>query len=163
MRKAQESTPSPGGRKDYPIHCVECGKKEVRPAVVKEEIKKSYDGRIYDLVIDDLPVRRCSACGEVYYSVDSDERILAALRRQLRLLTPEHIRANLRSLSLQQNEAAARLGIAPETLSRWLSGGMVQSRAMDNLLRAFFACPDLRHNLSARGPRRRFGETVTSA
>jgi DNA-binding transcriptional regulator YiaG len=105
-------------------------------------------------------VTRCKACGEVYFTEESDERIVAALRDHLALLTPAQIRANLETLGLSQKEAAGRLGIAPETLSRWLCGAVIQSRAMDNLLRAFFACPQVREKLTGAEIDRAFGEKV---
>ncbi|MBI3468595.1 MAG: transposase [Planctomycetes bacterium] len=46
-------------------------------------------------------------------------------------------------------EAARQLGIAEATLSRWLNETQIQSRAMDNLLRVFFAFPEVRRALSA--------------
>jgi hypothetical protein len=47
-----------------------------------------------------------------------------------------------------EKQAAARLGIAEATLSRWMTGSIIQSRAMDNLLRVYFAFPDVRRALS---------------
>ena len=96
----------------------------------------------------------------MFYTTDSDDRINAALREHLALLSPEQIRSNLQSLGMTQKEAAERLGVAPETMSRWLSGAMIQSRAMDNLMRSFFACAEVRENLSGSGTNRRFGEVV---
>jgi hypothetical protein len=144
-------------RKNYPIHCIECGKKEVRPATIRQTLPRNHDGRIYDLDVTNLPVTRCESCGEVYYTQDSDDRIIAVLRERLWLLTPEQIRANLAALKLNQKEAAVALGVAPETLSRWLSGGLVQSRAMDNLMRAFFALEDVRNGFMRADMRGRFG------
>lgn len=149
-------------RTDYPVHCIECGKKEVYPAVVRETWEQNHDGRIYKLTIDDLPVLKCRACGDVSYGLDADDRMTAELRRHLGLLTPESIRANLESLHVTQKEAAEGLGIAAETLSRWLSGGLVQSRAMDNLLRAFFGSPVVRRSLTNFNLRRKFGEVIDS-
>jgi putative zinc finger/helix-turn-helix YgiT family protein len=148
--------------KKYPIRCIECGKKEVRPTILARDVKKNHDGRVYDLHISDLPATQCSACGEVYFTTESDERIAASLRDHLGLLTPDQIRANLESLKLNQKDTADRLGIAAETLCRWLSGAMIQSRAMDNLLRGFFACPELREKLTGPGRDRAFGVLVTS-
>jgi len=160
MPKNEKSAMTGVGPRKYPVRCVECGKTGLRPAVIHREVKKNHDGRVYLLAIDDLPVNRCGDCGEVFYTTDSDDRINAALREQLGLLSPEQIRANLESLRLSQKKAAERLGVAPETLSRWLSGAMIQSRAMDNLLRSFFACAEVRENLSGSGTKRRFGEVV---
>jgi len=146
-----------GRTKKYPIHCIECGKQEVRPAVVARNVQKNHDGRVYDLSISGLPVTRCGACGEIFFTADSDERIAAALRDCMGLLTPEQIRGNLEMLKLNQKEAAERLGVAAETMSRWLSGAMIQSRAMDNLLRGFFAYPELREKLRPGERDRWFG------
>ncbi len=49
---------------------------------------------------------------------------------------------------MQQKTLAACLGIAEATLSRWLSGGLIQSRAMDNLLRVYFGIPAVRELLT---------------
>lgn len=150
-------------RTNYPIRCIECGKKEVYPAVVQETWEQNHDGRIYKLTIEDLPVAKCRACGDVSYGLDADDRMVVELRRHLGLLTPERIRANLEALHLTQKAAAEGLGIAAETLSRWLSGGWVQSRAMDNLLRAFFGSAAVRAGLMSGKRRRKFGEKIAGA
>ncbi len=149
---------SPANRqKKYPIRCIECGEKEVRPALIDHQVKVRHDGREYQLRLDALPVTKCNACGHLYFTQESDDAISLALREKLGLLTIDQIRTNLESLGLRQKDAAERLGIAAETLSRWLSGAMIQSRAMDNLLRGFFACPDLRDKLRGCRPDREFG------
>lgn len=66
----------------------------------------------------------------------------------MRLLTPEQIETAIQQLGLRQKELAARLGVAEETISRWINGSMLQTRAMDNLLRAYFALPQLRAALT---------------
>ena len=148
-------------RKKYPIRCVECGKREVRRATANEKVRRNHDGRVYELAIDALPVTKCDACGAVFFTQESDERITASLRQRLVLLTPQQIRTNLETLGLTQKAAAACLGVAPETLSRWLCGVIIQSRAMDNLLRVFFACAEVREKLTGRHQDRSLGETVT--
>ncbi len=75
------------------------------------------------------------ACGELVFDDHADEQISEALRKHLGLLTPEQIRLALRALGMPQKTLAASLGIAEATLSRWMSGGLIQSRAMDNLMR----------------------------
>ena len=149
-----------GKTRRYPIRCIDCGAKEVRPVTIRKEVAKNHDGRNYNLVIDELPVTQCQSCNSVFFTDQTDSRIDAALRTHLRLLTPEQIRANLAALSLSQKEAAEKLGIAPETLSRWLNGAMIQSRAMDNLLRMFFACPEAREKLLGQQSDAQLGVTV---
>jgi len=77
-----------------------------------------------------------------------DAQIQAALRSHLQLLAPPEIREALARVGMTQKEAAQRLGIAEATLSRWLNETQIQSRAMDNLLRVFFAFPRVRKALN---------------
>ncbi|MCI0455651.1 MAG: type II toxin-antitoxin system MqsA family antitoxin [Gemmataceae bacterium] len=103
-----------------------------------------HDGAIHDLHLPELEIPRCQTCGETYSTSAVDERISEALRAHLRLLTPAQIRRGIEKLGLQQQELAERLGVAAETISRWVNGALIQSRAMDNLLRLYFALPEVR-------------------
>jgi len=141
--KADETRP-------YPIRCIECGRMEVRPAVVAFEAERNHDGRLYKLSIRNLRVNRCDHCGELYFDAAADDQIAAALRKRLHLLPPEAIRRNIASLGLTQKELAERMGVAAETMSRWLSGAMIQSRAMDNLMRLYFGLPEVRAAIADR-------------
>jgi transcriptional regulator with XRE-family HTH domain len=78
------------------------------------------------------------------FTEDVDRQINDALRIHLKLLAPKQIREAIDRIGLTQKELALRLGIAEETLSRWLTESQIQSRAMDNLLRAYFAFPQIR-------------------
>src|SRR5512133_3425435 len=91
MSSDQKSVRDSERRKGYPIRCIECGKEEVRPASIDERIQRNYDGRLYDLAVQDLPVTRCGACGKVFFTEESDDHIVAKLREQLALLTPGRI------------------------------------------------------------------------
>lgn len=77
----------------------------------------------------------------------TDEQISQALREHLTLLAPQQIRQSLRALSLTQKEMAEWIGVAAESVSRWVSGSNIQSRAMDNLMRLFFAFEKVRSAL----------------
>jgi putative zinc finger/helix-turn-helix YgiT family protein len=143
--------------KRFPIRCIECGQQAVYPTTITKNILKKHDGRPYEITVNEMPVTACHACGHVYFSAASDDQINAALRDKLALLSPLQIKANIEALGISQREAARRLGVAAETLSRWISGAIIQSRAMDNLLRAFFACPDLREKLQGRETDKQLG------
>ena len=149
-------------RKKFPIRCVECGQVAVRPAMIPFEIEKNQDGKLYQLHIPKLHANRCENCGEVYLGSEADAQISAALRDEIGLLTPQQIRGNLAALKLNQKDAAEQLGIAAETMSRWLTGAMIQSRAMDNLLRVFFGCTEVRKQLSGANQDRNFGASIAS-
>jgi DNA-binding transcriptional regulator YiaG len=162
------SEPSkPGDKREprqrkYPIRCIECGQKEVRPAVIPYSLKKNHDGRLYDLHVPDLQVIQCGKCGAVYTSNDADEQICAALRAELHLLSPDEIRDNLALLKLNQKDFAEVLGVAAESVSRWVTGMIIQSKAMDNLMRLFFSVPNARRFLRGRTPVRK-GAAVEQA
>jgi putative zinc finger/helix-turn-helix YgiT family protein len=103
-----------------------------------------HDGCLYTVTIPDLEVPRCEKCGTLVRVDAANRRVSEALRRQLGLLTPEEIRQNRDTLGLTQEQFADQLGVAEATLSRWETGAQIQQRALDNLLRLFFALPEVR-------------------
>ena len=112
------------------------------------EAEIRHDGRLYTFTIPHLDIPVCQACGEKVFTEKVDDQINAALRSHLHLLTPAEMRAALERVGMTQKQAADRLGIAEATLSRWLNETQIQSRAMDNLLRVFFAFPQVRTALN---------------
>jgi DNA-binding transcriptional regulator YiaG len=111
---------------------------------IRYDAEVRHDGRLYAFTIPHLDIPVCQACGEKVFTEKVDDQINAALRSYLHLLKPEDMRTALGRVQMTQKEAADRLGIAEATLSRWLNETQIQSRAMDNLLRVFFAFPDVR-------------------
>ncbi|HLW63881.1 MAG TPA: helix-turn-helix domain-containing protein [Gemmataceae bacterium] len=107
-----------------------------------------HDGRLYSFAIPKLAIPVCRNCGQKVFTEKVEEQIQAALRAHLHLLTPEEIRFELEQLEMTQKDAADQIGIAEETLSRWLNGVQIQSRAMDNLLRLFFTSQEVRASLA---------------
>ena len=122
----------------FPRACAQCGKGEIWPAVTPYDAEVKHDGRLYNFHIRELQVNRCNACGEVYFDAVTDAQITQGLREHLRLLSPDEIREGIQSLGLTQREFAQQTGIASETISRWLSGAYIQSRAMNTLMRMCF-------------------------
>jgi putative zinc finger/helix-turn-helix YgiT family protein len=109
--------------------------------------KVKHDGVVYELHLPSLEIPRCQTCGETYTTSAVDEQVSDALRSRLHLLTPAQIRKGIEKFGLKQQVVAERLGVAAETISRWVNGALIQSRAMDNLLRLFFALPEVREAL----------------
>jgi len=137
------------GGKPFPWRCPECGKKgTVRPATVRYRTRIKHDGRLYEVEVPKLRVPRCSDCGELIFDNGADEQIVRALREQLGLLAAEQIRNNRESLRLTQREMADQLAVAVETISRWETGALTQSRSMDRYLRVYFGIPAVRTALS---------------
>lgn len=136
----------------FPWRCHNCGKDEVRMATLNYDAKVKYDGRLCEFPVAGLMLPVCGACGERVFTDKVDEQINAALRSHLHLLSPEEIRAALNRLVMTQKAVANCLGIAEATLSRWLNECQIQSRAMDKLMRVFFAFQNVRTVLASEMP-----------
>ncbi len=135
--------------KPFPRRCAECGKTEVWPATIAYDAEVKHDGRLYAFRITRLKINKCRACGEILFSNVSNEQVTQALRDHLGLLSPTQIRESLSNLGMMQKDFAERIGVAPETVSRWIGGTHIQSRAMDNLMRLFFRFDNVRSALPA--------------
>jgi DNA-binding transcriptional regulator YiaG len=135
----------------------------VAMATISYDAEVRHDGRVYAFTVPNLSLPICGACGTKVFTEKVDDQINVALRENLRLLTPQEMRTALERVKMSQKEAAERLGIAEATLSRWLSETQIQSRAMDNLLRVFFAFPQVRRALTGQGQDPQLGATDISA
>lgn len=140
--------PREAGSRPFPWPCLQCFALTVVPTVMDFTAKVKHDGVVYDLHLPALEVPCCQTCGETVITSAVDEQINGALRSRLRLLMPAQVRKGIEKLGLKQQEVAKRLGVAPETISRWVNGALIQSRAMDNMLRLFFTLPKVRDALS---------------
>ena len=135
-----------------PWRCSDCFTQTVVPTVIDDYVAKvKQDGVIHELHLPGIEVPRCQTCGQLTITTTVDERVNEALRAHLRLLTPTQIRKGIEECGLNQQEFADRLGVAPETISRWVNGALIQSRAMDNFLRVYFAVPEVRAVLQGTG------------
>jgi DNA-binding transcriptional regulator YiaG len=143
----------------FPWRCRHCGKNQIVMATIDYDAEVRHDGRLYAFKVADLHLPICQACGNRVFTETVDDQINAALRLNLRLLTPDEMREQLERINMTQKEAAERLGVAEATLSRWLNETQIQSRAMDNFLRVFFAFPQVRCALSGEGQDPQLGET----
>jgi putative zinc finger/helix-turn-helix YgiT family protein len=135
----------------FPWYCPNCREAAVYPERMLFKTEVKHDGRTYPLELPDLEVPRCRSCGQRVISHAVDDEVLRALRRHLRLLTPQQIRERREALGLSGTKLAERLGVAQETISRWETEALIQSRAMDNLLRVYFAFPEVRAALQGPG------------
>jgi putative zinc finger/helix-turn-helix YgiT family protein len=134
--------------KPFPWKCSRCRERAVAPATVAYTATLEHDGRPYDVRVSDLRVPRCDKCGKLVMTDEANLRITEALRAEAKLLAPAAIRHQREALGLTQKQLAARLGVAEATLSRWETGGQIQQRAMDRLLRLFFAFANVRAALA---------------
>ena len=142
-----DKIPPAGRDRPFPWRCPECKAKAVYPQATDYRSTVKHDGRAYEVRVPDLEIPTCRQCGEQYFTVGTDDRIIAALRAQVSLLTPQEMQEQRGRLEMSQQELAEQLGVAKETISRWETGAMIQSRAMDNLLRLFFESEEVRRLL----------------
>ncbi len=153
------STTTPAA-KAFPRYCDRCRKKTVWPATIPYRSQVLYEGNVYDVDTPQLVVPRCRECGELYFDNHAEAQMSRAAREQLRLLQPEQIRTNRLAIGSSIQDLAARLGVSPEDLSNWEEGLLLQPRAVDNLLRSFFAFPDVRAALRGLDQNPAFGAVV---
>ena len=139
--------PPVGRDRPFPWRCFECKAKEVYREPSDYTATHKHDGRVYTTHIPDLALPTCRKCGAKTFSAGDDDRIFAELRAQIGLLTPPEILRSRGEFDLTQQELADQIGVAKETISRWETGAVIQSRAMDNLLRVFFGSAEARRLL----------------
>jgi HTH-type transcriptional regulator / antitoxin MqsA len=94
-------------------------------------------------------VPTCTSCGEYFVDIDEFDAMQRELSERIRaeegLLAPTRIRAIRESMGLTQQEFEKVLGVGPKTVVRWERGTVFQSAAIDKLLRAVEAVPELRN------------------
>jgi len=131
--------------------CREFGVAQVTIPVYTIDLE--HDGRRYSVTVHNIAVLKCGSCGNQVIPDESDERISEELRRQAGFLFPEEIRKKREALGLSQESLAEHLRVSVATLSRWETGGQIQQRAMDRLLRLYFEVPQARQYLNSDGQR----------
>lgn len=141
----------------FPSKCRTCGKHAVKKKVVDYVTEREHDGRTYSFTVPALDILECEECHARVLSGASREKVEEALRVKAGLLTPTNMRENRIRLGYTQERLARELRVAKETVSRWETGGQIQQRAMDLLLRLFFGLPQVRKVLADDGGLQRLG------
>ena len=113
-------------------------------SIVDYTAEAQHDGRLHIFPVRDLKLPMCGTCREKVFTDDADRQVRFAMRTYLGLLAPNQIRDAIQRVGLSQQDVSKGLGITEETLSRWLNETEIQSQAMDHLMRAFFAFPQVR-------------------
>jgi putative zinc finger/helix-turn-helix YgiT family protein len=124
--------------------CGICRERAVQPATLHYEATVAHDGREYAIVLPDLQLFQCTACGNLVLDDAADNRVSDALRAKVGLLRPDEIREHREALDLTAEQLAQYLGISTPTLLNWERGHQIQSRGMDKLMRGFFDVPAYR-------------------
>jgi putative zinc finger/helix-turn-helix YgiT family protein len=130
--------------------CATCRKGIMNPVTLDYSVEMEHDGRAYMLRVPNLEVLLCDQCQSNVLPDASYERLADALRREAGLLIPSEIIEERTALGLNQKDFAHLLGVAPETVSRWETGGQIQQRVMNDFMQAFFDLPELRNYLKRK-------------
>jgi DNA-binding transcriptional regulator YiaG len=143
--------------KTFPCKCLCCRERSIAPVTLPSfTADLEHDGRAYAVTVRDLDVLRCGNCGNQIIPDDSFDRLTAELRRQAGLLAPGEIKGNRDRLHLTQKALAGHLRVSESTLCRWETGGQIQQRAMDLLMRLYFDIPQVREHLAKGCPSETF-------
>lgn len=128
-------------RRAHEDACFECGT-IMRPH--RGRLDLSVNGE--KMVVTGIAHLRCPKCGEGILSLEAMRelslRAHAAYRERFGLLSPNEIRSIRVKYGLTQAQLAKLLRLGGNTLSRWESGRIVQTAAMDVLLRLLRDLPE---------------------
>lgn len=132
--------------------CANCGEYSLNERIAAMEHEVA--GRVI-LIEDDLHTF-CGSCGHVSYVgsqiSEMEIRVARKIREQDGLLMPEELKAVRNKYGLTQSEMEDLLSIGKKTWIRWERGKVVQSKAVDTLIRAMAAHPAIvRDLLSQKG------------
>ena len=130
--------------------CIHCRERAVQRAILPNYTQEmEHEGKTYKVTLANFEVYQCANCGEASLDAAATERLTDALRAEVGLLAPSEIRRKREAFGLNQQQLADLLRISMYTLSRWESGGQIQKKSMDLMLRAFFDVPEFRHYVGA--------------
>jgi putative zinc finger/helix-turn-helix YgiT family protein len=117
-------------------HCPACHEGWLKFITVTERIFHEEDGVRLPVIIKNVPLEKCTNCGETFRGPEAARLHHEAVCRTFGFLSPREI-TDLRekSLRLTQEEFAQLTGIGLATISRWERGRLIQNRAMDRYLR----------------------------
>lgn len=118
------------------LHCPECDRQTLEPSVWAHDFK--HEDRVVH--VDGLECYLCSNCGADPVFPEqirrNERRIADAKRRSDGRMTGDEIRAVREQFDLSQQEASELFGGGVNAFSKYERGAVLQSVAMDRLLKA---------------------------
>jgi putative zinc finger/helix-turn-helix YgiT family protein len=115
--------------------CTLCGA-EAATRTVKSQQFAYRDGASNVLLVAEIPVVSCTACGETYTDVGAEEAQHEAVCRHLGRLTPAEIKELRERNGFSQAKLAEITGIGIASIKRWESGSLIQNASLDARLRS---------------------------
>lgn len=125
-------------KKPFPWQCPKCEAVAIRESTIEYSVEGKHDNKPFAFTIASLHAPKCDVCGEVVFDDTSHSQISESIRSHLGLLSPEEIAAGIEKRGLTQRQVAQEIDVSGETVSRWISGAIIQSRNNDKRLRRFF-------------------------
>jgi len=122
------------------MKCTKCG--QVEMGSMPETIERHHytESGLLNVYLEGVPVRRCPACGEAYFRIRAPgvlhRTIAETVARKPAPLTPAEFRFLRKHLGWTGAEAARRMGVTGEQVSRWEHGKTPISAMADRLIRA---------------------------
>jgi len=121
---------------DHP--CFECGTGTL-VSVLEPFTTRTTDGM--EITVPDVPMERCSHCGDMVLSAEAAAMVDAWIDRATGRLSREELQAFLDQYQLTQREAEQVLGLGEKMISRWLKGPARVSASMSNYIRLLMVDP----------------------
>ncbi|WP_064036871.1 type II toxin-antitoxin system MqsA family antitoxin [Methylomonas methanica] len=129
--------------------CPICGEGHLDHRVEKNEVE--YNGHSAQL---DCHFSVCDSCGSEQASpiqIRNNKRAMMAFKKQVDgILTGAELKALRQRMGINQSEAAAIFGGGPVAFSKYESDDVMQSEAMDKLLRVAGEFPDVLSSLAQK-------------
>jgi putative zinc finger/helix-turn-helix YgiT family protein len=103
------------------------------------EDHRYVESGLRNVVLRGMEVSRCAGCGQSEVAIPAVEELHKAIARTIILkrarLVPEEVRFLRKHLGLRGVDLARRMGVSPETVSRWETGKLVMGVPEERLLR----------------------------
>ncbi len=125
------------------VVCPVCGHDHAR--LVRGRFDSVYNQTPIEL--DEVEMTECDRCGETTLTPEESrevsKRVKAAVRQRLGLLAPDEIVSIRRRHGLSQDELERLLGLGRKVVTRWERGVVLQSHAVDVVLRLMDRLPEV--------------------
>ena len=122
--------------------CPACGVGHLVAERTTSSFDYEHEGATLKIHVEDVPVRRCTRCTEVFSGPEASRLEHDAICRAVGMLTPTEIRRVRERFSASQADFSCLTGIGEATLSRWERGRLIQNKAMDLYLRLLESDPE---------------------
>lgn len=131
--------------KDFDVNsCIFCDSTSIETAFEKQQFAFRHGSQDVLLTVE-VPVTHCNDCGESIIGSEAEAIQHEAVCDFLGRLSPREIKEMRKQKKVSQQSLADATGIGVASIKRWETGALIQSEAMDKLLREFADGSATRH------------------